>query len=470
MKIVVTNEQALLSLEKSINNAPLKKEKRQSQKEIIDNCLKTPQEFIHIKHDITVNQYFLWLLALKKFHHSITNAPANAVSTPSMTWHYVDISELVSYLGYRPSTNDLKKNLEELRQTPITYNVMRKDGSQIQFGSGFINQWSLDSRGKIGFILPDFIQDSILKLEMRSAIFQDLNLLIFRSFGSQSESFIYKLTIDYVGIGQTPYMPLGFFKDYLGLKNHNEFRRLNEKIIAPSVVGINSSKISDIHIEPVFKKNPLTRKIEGLHFKVKKRELLSVQPHIFGEAVQYLTLSEQADFLKVFSEEQISRSISRALQYADESKDKKPIKNLAGLFRRAIKDNWGNDLIEESVQEDSSPSAQPDSIPAINSTNLLSGTEIDSYRRAYTRQIQTAMIAALSRAEVDSYVNLYIINKNIDPAKLNIDTSTGKPESKHELFAFDVWLRSEPLFKIIVDEEAFLSWFKAEKSKKTQRT
>lgn len=69
--------------------------------------------------------------------------------------HVVDIVP-ADRMGYRPSNNELRADLEAIRKEPIIYNALSKDGTPAMRGAGFISTWQV-SAGFIGFTLPEML-------------------------------------------------------------------------------------------------------------------------------------------------------------------------------------------------------------------------------------------------------------------------------------------------------------------------
>ena len=177
---------------------------------------------------------------------------------------------LTEHLGYEPNKTELRADLEALRKEAIIYNVLGKDGKAAQRGSGFISEWEVSSNW-VGYKLPDFLAKCVERLDLKNAIFQQINWNIFNSFTGKYEAILYKLCKDYIGVQRTPYMPIAIFREYMGLRDNEylAFKDLNKFVVSGPVRKINESKLSDIEIEVELTKE--SRRVVGLQFLVKRK-------------------------------------------------------------------------------------------------------------------------------------------------------------------------------------------------------
>ena len=228
--------------------------------------IKTPQELVHIKHKITLRQYKYWVLALKSYRESYESG----IQASDGGFFYMPMQRLTEHLGYEPNKTELRADLEALRKEAIIYNVLGKDGKSAQRGSGFISEWEVSSNW-VGYKLPDFLVKCIERLDLKNAIFQQLNWNIFNSFTGKYEAILYKLCKDYIGVQRTPYMPIAVFREYMGLRDNEylAFKDLNKFVVSGPVRKINESKLSDIEIEVELTKE--SRRVVGLQFLVKRK-------------------------------------------------------------------------------------------------------------------------------------------------------------------------------------------------------
>ncbi len=301
--------------------------------------IKTPQELVHIKHKVTLRQYKYWVLILKAYRE----AYEAAIEPNDGGFHYMPMRRLTDYLGYEPNRSELRADLEALRKEAIIYNILGKDGKTAQRGSGFISEWEV-SANWVGYKLPDFLVKCVERLDLKNAIFQQLNWNIFNSFSGKYEAILYKLCKDYVGVQRTPHMPISVFREYMGLRENEyaEFKDLNKFVISGPIKKINGSNLADITIEVDFTKE--SRRVVGLQFLVTRKAQMDLafgdDPAFAGARVT-IALAQQQKYLAEKDSGEIALAIERANQYADDQERKGNPVNLGAIYQTAILQGWG---------------------------------------------------------------------------------------------------------------------------------
>lgn len=305
---------------------------------------KTPQEFVHIKHTITIRQYKYWFLLLKTYKE-LWEA---GVEVDEKGFYNLSISDIANMIGYEPVKKELKADLEALRQEPIIINYLEKDKKPVTHGMGFISEWKVSST-KIAFKLPSFIED-VLKgnLEARQ-MFLLLNWNIFNSFSGKYETIIYKLCKDYIGVGHTPYMSIEKYRDYIGLKEneYKQFFRLNEWTLTKPIKNINENEMSDIFVKVVFKKQG--RKVLGLYFEMEYKpttpvlEIAQIEINpAFKKSLITFTPTKQKEYLEKYGIEHVQAIID----YVNTQHEQGKVKNLSAYYHQAFENGYGLENFE----------------------------------------------------------------------------------------------------------------------------
>lgn len=304
--------------------------------------IKTPQELVHIRHQITLRQYKYWVLMLKAYRE------AYEADTPKTDegFHQISLAELTGFLGYMPQHKELREDLEAIRKEAITYNILGKDGKQTMRGAGFISEWSL-SAGDVGFKLPGFLAECVENLDLRTAMFQALNWAVFNSFSGKYEAILYKLCRDYAGVGRTPYLTVDAMREYMGISEHEYplFKDFSKYVVTGPVRKINASPISDISLTVEYTRNG--RSVAGLQFTVVPRRQSALDfgdDPAFGEAKVSIPLKQQRAYLETYPAAEVALSIQRANEFAAEKEKLGVQVSLGAVYRTAIMDNWGKDL------------------------------------------------------------------------------------------------------------------------------
>ncbi len=301
--------------------------------------IKTPQELVHIKHRITLRQYKYWVLILKSYRESYESG----IQPNDGGFFYMPMQRLEDHLGYEPNKTELRADFEALRKEAIIYNVLGKDGKTAQRGSGFISEWEVSSNW-VGYKLPDFLVKCVERLDLKNAIFQQLNWDIFNSFSGKYEAILYKLCKDYVGVQRTPHMPISVFREYMGLREseYSAFKDLNKFVISGPIKKINESKLADIEIEVIFTKE--SRRVVGLQFLVKRKFQMDLgfgDDPAFSSAKVTISLAQQQKYLSEKPAEEIALAIERANEYSADQEMKGNQVNFGALYQTAIMQGWG---------------------------------------------------------------------------------------------------------------------------------
>lgn len=316
--------------------------------------IKTPQELVHIKHKISLRQYKYWVLILKSYRESYEQG----VTPNEGGFFYLPTQLLSEHLGYEVNKTELRADMEALRKESIIYNLLGKDGQSAQRGSGFISEWEVSSNW-VGYKLPDFLLKCVERLDLKNAIFQQLNWTIFNSFSGKYEAIIYKLCKDYVGVQRSPYMTIAVFRNYMGLRDteYAEFKDLNKFVISGPIKKINVSKVADIEIEVVLTKE--RRKVVGLQFLVKRRHQLGLafgDEPAFASARITISLAQQKKYLAETDASVIALAIERANCYIDDQLAKGTEVNPGAIYHTAIIQGWGKEQqaqLDEEFKKDS---------------------------------------------------------------------------------------------------------------------
>lgn len=305
-------------------------------------ALKTPQEITHIKHKISLQQYKYWVLLLQELKAQFdTGTPPDEDGFYSMR-----MADLAGLIGYVPKKSEIWNDLNALKNETIAFNALGKDGQSEKYGAGFISEWKV-SNSFIRFKFPSFLEKVMRGLEAPKAMFTLLNWEIFNHFTGKYEAIIYKLCKDYVGVGRTPEMELGKFREYIGVKTteYPKFEDLNKWCIKRAVEAINKSEIADISVSPEFSR--AGRKVTGLYFTVKHKKQTVMQfadldtESSFRFAKEPIQPALQAKYMAMRSPSELLLCIERANEYGakKEKETGKPV-NYGGIYRMAITEGW----------------------------------------------------------------------------------------------------------------------------------
>lgn len=304
--------------------------------------IKTPQELVHIRHDISILQYKYWMLMLRTYRELYEEGERCGPDD----FCYLSMEGLTEALGYQPKTNEIKEDLRAIRKQEIIFNVLEKDGKQAQTGSGFISDWYVSS-ARVGVRFPPELRRAVENLDRKDSIFHLLNWQIFNSFSGKYEAIIYKLCKDYVGVGWTKKFSVDQYREYMGigLEEYSDFKRLNQWCISGPVKRINESELSDIEIAIHLTREK--RRVVAIQFEVSMKRQTALD---FGDDPAFrfakvkITPTQQRKYLSGKDPQVVEFSIRRANEYADEKEKKGESVDIRKVYAKAITEEWGVDF------------------------------------------------------------------------------------------------------------------------------
>lgn len=303
--------------------------------------VKTPQELVHIKHNISAVQYKYWFILIKIFQEFLSSG----VEPDKDGFYSVPIAELEKMMGYDLRRKYLKDDLFALSGTAIAFNYLEKNGKEVFYGASFLPEFKVYSK-TLKFILPSFIKNILMGDEEIKKMFLVMDWNIFNSFNGKYEAIIYKLCKDYIGVGKTKYFTIEAYRDYIGLKDDEYISTddFTKRCLRNPVKKINENELSDIIITIVYKKQG--RKLIGLHFEMEYKkdkpvlEIAPLEPNpAFEKCLIPINPQKQIEYLTRYSEEQIKAIIN----YVNAQNEQKEIKNLGGYYAKAFENGWGLD-------------------------------------------------------------------------------------------------------------------------------
>jgi len=171
----------------------------------------------------------------------------------------ISLSSLKWRLGFNSWNNKyLQESLKKLITTAVEFNLLNKDKED----------WAASAllasvRFKGGICYYSF--SPILREKLHKPnIYSKLNLSLIKLFSSKYSLCLYEISIDYMKINATPFIPLDVFKQLMGVAPHQyrEFKRLKSRVIEPAIKELNTVAWFTIALE--YKKEG--RKIVAIKF------------------------------------------------------------------------------------------------------------------------------------------------------------------------------------------------------------
>ncbi|MCL6059553.1 replication initiation protein [Neisseria meningitidis] len=371
---------------------------------------KTPQALIHIKHSMTELQYKLWYLMLKNTKKLLEQG----ISVDEDGYFWFELDDLFTAIGYRIPKKILKKDLEAIRIEPMILNYLQKDGNPATKGQGYISEWDTQ-HDRLGYKFPTVISKALLS-EESNKMFLLMDWQVFNAFKGKYEGIIYKLCKDYEHVRRTPYFPLEHFRGYMGFEEteYLDFRRLNNKVLKPSIEAINKSEKADLIIQSEFKREG--RKVVGLHFTIAPR--FENKPEVSNEPededkVQSAFSEARIEpnntlikFLKTLSVEQFQFCIKAANGFVDSELIKGKTVNIGAIYNMALKENWGEDLMKAAIKKEAARLKQEEDRKQQELAEQEKQKQLDAEKKIADKE-NLIMIDFVQNLEADKRESLY---------------------------------------------------------------
>ncbi len=281
--------------------------------------------------------------------------------------HKIPVPLLCAMLGYDSNDIDLlKSTLKKLATTSIEFNVM-EDGKEAWQVMSMISFGEIKA-GVCTYRYDEYLAERFYDPE----IYATINLAVQRKFDSGYALTLYENCLRYKTVGSTGWWDIERFRNIMGAtaSMYDEFKYLKRDVISKPAEHVN--RVSDIRIEPEYKKNG--RKVTEVRFVITESPQQSL---LSNEATdQYADVREHQTYKRlvehgigdrlaiywVTQDEQRARSV---VDYV-ENKDKKHLVkgSTAGYIRRLIEDkaDVGPTAYERKRQETERANSSQDAI------------------------------------------------------------------------------------------------------------
>jgi len=180
----------------------------------------------------------------------------------------ITADELLLFFGFGAKNHKyLKKELEVLNNTKVTYNFLGKDKKSKQWGSFTLIAGFDYKRGVIEYSFPHQIEKMILDPK----IFGKVNLVTIKGLKNKYSIALYELAEDYLNV-QIPKMTIDNFRELMGLEEgqYYKFSMFKKYVIDMAVNEINESE--NIPFSITYELEKKGRVFSEIKFIVHKKE------------------------------------------------------------------------------------------------------------------------------------------------------------------------------------------------------
>jgi len=378
----------------------------------------------------------LSLLERKMANVFLLNAYDNLLTNRT---HKINVKLLATMLGWDESNNTtrLKAALEALASTPVTFNEM-KDGKESWKVMAMISFGQIEN-GICSYRYDEYLAERLYDPE----IYATINLKIQRDIGSSYALSLHENCLRYKTVKSTGWWEIDKFRRLIGAENphYDDFRRLNAKVIKPSVNEIN--KVTEIQISPEFKKEG--RKVAFVRFLIKENpqqtllnsEDLDEYAEIRGKET-YLKLREHGigERLAILWTMQDEGRAKEVIDYVENKAKKRQVKGTtAGYIRK---------LIEEKAEVGKSSFEAGLELHEQQNRKLaekkLEEEKVKNSQEEILRKRISLIIKNLTPEEIKSYIEKYCLQDN-SRSITTFNQETGKIKNTIERLNFMGWLR-----------------------------
>jgi len=370
--------------------------------------------------------------------------------------HTLPVKHLCAMLGWDESNNieRLQDVLRKLASTAIEFNVM-EDGKEVWRVMSMLSYGEIKD-GTCTYRYDEYLAERLYDPE----IYATINIGVQRRFEGGYALTLYENCLRYMAVGSTGWWELNRFRRIMGADAglYDDFRRLNERVIRPSVKEIN--RVSDIELQPEFQKQG--RKVTAVRFLITENpQKMLLKPMIqddhaairesgiFKRLLEH-GIGERLAILWIIQDEERARQV---VEYVEAKAKKKQVKgSTAGYIRTLYESDAvvGKTPFEAKKEQEAQGKIEEEKRKAQETRRAELEAE-------YLRERANESVNALSIDDKRGWVQRYIDEAGAEKAK-SYNAETAEFRDKLERMPFLAWLRKQLEPKIKPSE--FKAWLK----------
>lgn len=329
------------------------------------NLVVKDNALINASYNLDLIEQRIILLAVAKSR----KAGLNLASSKRIIIHISDYIDIYNVKGKSVYEN-IKGACATLFERQFTYMEKQEKGIRVA-KSRWVSEVAYND--ETSTIDVTFSEAIIPLLNMLEAHFTSYELEKVADLNSKYSVRLYEILIAWRSTGKTPRIALEDIRYRLGL-SENEYKTM--EAFKRRVLDLATNEINEkTDIQVSYEQHKQGRKIIGFsfEFKVKKStkvpnedkvqaEVLAIESSkdheqseinpIFQDYLAYISVSDQKNYLKQYSEDEIKAIIERADEYLGGlgQKGKKPSKG--AIYKKAFLENWGKEKLFEKQEEE----------------------------------------------------------------------------------------------------------------------
>jgi plasmid replication initiation protein len=353
--------------------------------------------------------------------------------------HTLPVKHLCAMLGWDESNNieRLQEALRKLASTSIEFNMM-EDGKHVWRVMAMLSYGDIEE-GVCTYRYDEYLAERLYDPEMYATI----NIGVQRCFEGSYALTLYENCIRYKSVGSTGWLELERFRRIMGADAvlYDDFRRLNERVIKPSLKEIN--RVSDIQLAPEFQKQG--RKVSAVRFLVTENPQQTLlkpviqdehtairESELFKRLLEH-GIGERLAILWILQDEARARQV---VEYVEAKALKKQVKGSTAGYIRTLYE--GDAVVGKSPFE--AKKAQEDQAKIEEERRKVLAKRRSELKAQFVRERINEAINALSLADKRAWVGHYIDEAGNEKAK-TYNTETAEFRDALERIQFSGWLR-----------------------------
>jgi plasmid replication initiation protein len=370
--------------------------------------------------------------------------------------HTLPVKHLCAMLGWDESNNieRLQEALRKLASTSIEFNMM-EDGKHVWRVMAMLSYGDIEE-GVCTYRYDEYLAERLYDPEMYATI----NIGVQRCFEGSYALTLYENCIRYKSVGSTGWLELERFRRIMGADAvlYDDFRRLNERVIKPSLKEIN--RVSDIQLAPEFQKQG--RKVSAVRFLVTENPQQTLlkpviqdehtairESELFKRLLEH-GIGERLAILWILQDEARARQV---VEYVEAKALKKQVKGSTAGYIRTLYE--GDAVVGKSPFE--AKKAQEDQAKIEEERRKVLAKRRSELKAQFVRERTNEAINALSLADKRAWVGHYIDEAGNEKAK-TYNTETAEFRDALERIQFSGWLRKR--LAPTIESSEYKAWLK----------
>ena len=370
--------------------------------------------------------------------------------------HTLPVKHLCAMLGWDESNNieRLQDALRKLASTSIEFNMM-EDGKHVWRVMAMLSYGEINE-GMCTYSYSEYLAERLYDPEMYATI----NIGVQRRFEGSYALTLYENCIRYKAVGSTGWLELERFRRIMGADAalYDDFYRLNERVIKPSLKEIN--RVSDIQLAPEFQKQG--RKVNAVRFLITEnpqQTLLKpviqddhaaiLESELFKRLLEH-GIGQRLAILWILQDEARARQV---VEYVEAKALKKQVKGSTAGYIRTLYE--GDAVVGKSPFE--TKKAQEDQAKIEEERRKVLAKRRSELKAEFLRERTNEAVNALSLADKRAWAGHYIDEAGNEKAK-TYNAETAEFRDALERIQFSGWLRKR--LAPMIEPSEYKAWLK----------